>query len=290
VTEREVRTIVTGGGFFEGPRWHDGAWWVSDFHRHAVYRVTPDGEETVVAEVEHQPSGLGFLPDGSLVIASMRNRQVLRWADGEISTYADLTGYGEGHVNDLIVDRHGHVFVGDFGYDTSSRDNFSPTTLKRIDLDGSVHIAADDLWFPNAMVITDDGSSMIVGESIARRYSAFDLAADGSLTNRRVWAELGDQRGDGQSVVVPDGCALDAEGCLWIADALTPRFVRVAEGGKILESITPPDGLGSFACMLGGEDGRTLLLCCAPGYSETVQVGRGLLATTTVDVARAGLP
>src|ERR687893_1637758 len=259
MAEQQLRTVLEGGGFFEGPRWHEGTWWVSDFYRRTVSRVTPDGAETVVVEVEGQPSGLGWLPDGSLVVVSMKDHRVLRYADGTLSTHADLTEHCGGHLNDLVVTDAGQVFVGDFGFDLMGGGDARTASLNRIDLDGTVSVAADGLQFPNGMVIPPDGGTLVVGETLGNRYTAFDLGADGALSNRRVWGAVragGTRRatreGVGQLVVAPDGCALDAEGHVWAADAVGGRVVRVAEGGAIVDEVAAPEGLGSSpACSAG---------------------------------------
>jgi sugar lactone lactonase YvrE len=296
---RQLTTLFTGGSFFEGPRWHDGTWWVSDFYRQQVSRITPDGAESVVVTVEQQPSGLGWLPDGSLVIVSMKDHRLLRFADGELSTLADLAPYCGGHLNDLVVDDAGHVFVGDFGFDLMGGGDGAPATLKRVDPDGTVTVVAEGLQFPNGAVITPDGGTLIVGETLGNRFTAFDLAADGSLSHRRVWAQLGPEvtgtRTEevlGQLKAAPDGCTLDAEGHIWAADAVGNRVVRVAPGGAIVEEIAAPEGHGVFACALGGDDGRTLLLCCAPDFLEhnRAPVREAVLVTTQVDVPHAGRP
>ncbi|WP_448627781.1 SMP-30/gluconolactonase/LRE family protein [Geodermatophilus sp. URMC 64] len=298
MTTRSLRTLFTGGSYFEGPRWHEGAWWVSDFYTHRVTRITPDGESTVVTEVEQQPSGLGWLPDGSMVIVSMKDRRLLRLADGELSTLADLSEHCGGHLNDCVVDDAGHVFVGDFGFDLMGGGAIVPTTLKRVDPDGTVTVVAEDLHFPNGAVITPDGT-LIVGETWGNRFSAFDVAPDGSLGNRRVWAEFGPlptgssiEELAPQIVVGPDGCTLDAEGHVWVADGFHGRVVRVAPGGRIVDEVAGPDGMGVFACMLGGDDGRTLLVCAAPDFFEhTRSVAReAVLVTTEVEVPHAGRP
>jgi sugar lactone lactonase YvrE len=299
MASRQLHTVLSGGGFFEGPRWHDGRWWVSDFYRHQVSTIDAGGVETVIVEVEHQPSGLDWLPDGSLVIASMKDRRVLRFADGALSTLADLMPYCGGHLNDLVADGAGRVFVGDFGYDLMAGGDPATATLKRVDPDGTVTVVAQDLHFPNGAVITPDGSSFVVGETLGNRYTAFDLNPDGSLSNRRVWAELGPlpvgsttEEVFGQLVVAPDGCTLDAGGHIWAADAVGSRAVRVAPGGAIVDEVRAPDGLGVFACALGGDDGRTLLMCCAPDfYEHNRAIAREAeLLATDVDVPHAGRP
>ena len=299
MTDRRFQTVVEGGSFFEGPRWHDGSWWASDFYRHQVSRYSPGGGEHVVAEVEAQPSGLGWLPDGSLVIVSMKDHRVLRLADGELSTHADLSEHCGGHLNDLVVDEHGHVFVGDFGFDLMGGGDVGTASLKRVDLDGGVSVVAEGLQFPNGAVITPDGGTLIVGETLGNTYTAFDLAPDGSLSGRRTWAQLGPEvtgtaLGDvlGQLVIAPDGCALDADGHIWAADAVGGRAVRLAPGGAVVDEVAAPGGLGVFACALGGEDGRTLLLCAAPDFDEHARSAtrEAVLLTTEVEVPHAGRP
>jgi sugar lactone lactonase YvrE len=294
-----VSTLFEGGGFFEGPRWRDGTWWVSDFYRHTVSRISTEGVEEVVVEVEHQPSGLGWLPDGSLVITSMKDQRVLRYADGELTTLADLSGLAGGHLNDLVTDAAGRTYVGNFGFDLMGGGTPATADLIRVDPDGRVTVAATELAFPNGTVITPDGSTLIVGETMGNRYTAFTIADDGTLTDRRVWAEFGAlptaetfEEGLGQIVVSPDGCTLDAEGRIWAADALGNRCILVAEGGEILDEIRVPGDLGVYACALGGPDGTTLLICSAPDFFEhnRAVAREAVLFTTEVDVPHAGLP
>ncbi len=148
-------TLLRGGGFFEGPRWHDGRWWVSDFYRHAVYAVTPGGVEERVLEVAGQPSGLGWMPDGSMLVVSMRDHRVLRRAaSGEVTEHADLTAHCGGHLNDMVVDAEGRAWVGNFGFDLMGMADPRTASLVRIDPDGGVAVAAEDLLFPNGSVIT----------------------------------------------------------------------------------------------------------------------------------------
>lgn len=299
MADRSLHVLLEGGGFFEGPRWHGDTWWVSDFYRQHVSTVDVDGTETVQVTVAHQPSGLGWLPDGSLVIASMKDHKVLRFADGQLSELADLSDHCGGHVNDLIVDDAGHVFVGNFGFDLMGGGAPDTAKLLRVDPDGSVTVAADGLHFPNGMVIADDGATLIVGETTGNRYTAFSLGADGSLSDRRVWAQFAElptaetfEAALGQIRVAPDGCTLDAEQHIWAADALGNRVVRVAPGGAIVEEIAAPEGLGIYACQLGGPDGTTLLLCTAPDFFEhnRAVAREAVLFTTEVDVPHAGRP
>jgi sugar lactone lactonase YvrE len=295
----ELEVLFEGGGFFEGPRWHDGTWWVSDFYRHTVSRIDTGGNEEVVVEVPGQPSGLGWRPDGSLLITSMKDHKLLRFADGELTEVADLTPYVTGHVNDMVVDSHGNAFIGNFGFDLMGRGEPAPADLVRVDPHGLVSVAAPELLFPNGTVITPDGSTLIVGETMGNRYTAFTLSDDGTLTDRREWANFGAvptatdyDEGQGQITVAPDGCTLDAEGHIWCADALGNRAVRVAPGGQIVDTIAAPEGLGIYACALGGDDGTTLLLCAAPDFFEQNRsVAReAVLLTTEVGSPHAGLP
>src|SRR5262245_22843157 len=287
--------VLAEGTFFEGPRWRGGRWWLSDFFRHAVFTVNPDGQCETVWNVEQQPSGIGWLPDGSMLVVSMKDRRVLRRSQqGQVSVHADLSQWCGGLANDMVVDQIGRAYVGNFGFDLVGGERPAPAALVRVDPDGHVQVAAEQLLFPNGSVITPDGRTLIVGESLGNRYSAFTILPDGRLIDRRVWAQFGPEPAPGdlpemfqQIVVAPDGCTLDAEGQIWAADAFHSRCVRVAEGGEITDEIHAPSGLGVFACMLGGDDGRTLLLCAATSYLETAE---GVLMTTRVDAPHAGLP
>ena len=301
MAERQFRTVLEGGSYFEGPRWHDGEWWVSDFYRHTVSRVPASGgTETVVLEVENQPSGLGWLPDGSLLVVSMKDQKLLRRSpSGDVTEHADLSRYATGHCNDMVVDAQGRAYVGNFGFDLMAGGDPKTATLVRVDPDGTVSAAADDMYYPNGSVITPDGSTLIVGESFGCRFTAFTIADDGSLTDRRVWAQVAPTPEMGPAAEMlpkvrfaPDGCTLDAEGMIWVADALAGRCARVAEGGEIVDEIPAPEGMNFYACMLGGDDGRTLLLCGAPDSAEAARSASrdAVLLTTQVSVPHAGLP
>jgi sugar lactone lactonase YvrE len=281
-----MRTFLGGGCFFESPRWHEGRWWVSDFFRKVVLAIDERGSAEEIARVETQPSGLGWLPDGSLLVVSMRDRRVLRQADdGNLSIYADIAEFCGWHANDMVVASGGRAYVGNVGFDLGGAEP-KPTNVVRVDPDGSACVGADGLMCPNGSVITPDGRTLIVGETFGRRYTAFTIANDGSLTERRTWADLRSAR------VAPDGCTLDAEGYIWTADAAHGRCCRIAEGGEVVEEVQLPEGLRCFACMLGGEDGRTLLLCGAPDYDarRRSESREAVLLTTRVAVPHAGLP
>jgi sugar lactone lactonase YvrE len=295
---REISTIITGMSYLEGPRWHAQRIWFSDFYTRRVYSAAEDGSDIrTEAEVPGQPSGLGWLPDGRLLIVSMRDGRLLRReTDGTLVCHADLSGYINGHLNDMVVDTHGRAFTGEFGFDLMGGADFKPAGLLRVDPDGTVTKAAEDMWFPNGSVITKDGI-LLVDETFGNRVTAFDITEDGTLANRRTWAKFGELPSDSelgkllaQVVVAPDGCGLDADGALWIADGLGGRVILVRSGGEITEEIQA--GTGVFACMLGGADGRTLFICTAPDFQEEARKNarEASLVTARVDTPRAGLP
>lgn len=294
-----LRLLHDGGRFFESPRWHDGAWWASDFYDHRVLRLDGEGRSTTVCEVEGRPSGLDWLPEGDLLVVSMADHRLLRLRDGRLTVHADLAAFCRSPLNDLVVDEFGHAFTADFGFDLMAGADPEPTSLLRVDPDGRVRVVADDMLFPNGAVITRDGRHLIVGETVGCRYSAFDLDAGGVLTGRRVWAQLAPTPPLGSYaetlagvLVAPDGCCLDADGAIWAADAVGSRVLRVQEGGAIVEEIATPDGFGAFACMLGGPDGRTLLVCAAPDFAEARRraAREAVLFVAEVDVPHAGRP
>lgn len=300
MADRMLSTLFEGGTFFEGPRWHQDHWWVSDFYRQRVFRLTTDGREEEILEVPGQPSGLGWLPDGSMLVVSMRDRRLLRrFVDGRVVVHAGLDGILTGHANDMVVDAKGRAWVGCFGFDLMGGADPKAAPLARVDPDGKASLAASDLLFPNGSVVPPDEKTLIVGESFGCRYTAFTIGDDGTLSDRRIWAELAPapayttlEETFRQMKVAPDGCALDAEGHIWAADALGGRAIRVAPGNGIVDEIAMPDGLQCFACMLGGSDGRTLLLCAAPDFheEERKKAREAVLLTTTVDAPHAGLP
>ncbi len=280
----KLPVLVDGVDFGEGPRWHDDRLWYSDFYQHTVYAVGLDGEREAIVEVEEQPSGLGWLPDGQLLIVSMRDRRVLRHDGTELHLHADLADLAGFWCNDMVVDEQGNAYVGNFGFDlfAGDHDAIRTATLALIRPDGTVEAAAPDLGFPNGSVITPDGKSLIVAESMVSRFSAFDIADDATLGNRRVWAET--------PGCVPDGCTLDADGGIWVADAGGQRVVRYVEGGTITDTIETDQP--AFACMLGGSDGTTLFILTAPSSNPKDVAGRGLgsIVTATVASPHAGRP
>lgn len=291
--------LVSGYTFFESPRWHDERLWLSDFYTHQVIRVDLQGRVEKIAEVPGQPSGMGWLPDGRLLVVSMRDRKVLRQeTDGRLVTHADLSTIAGGHTNDMVVDAQGRGYVGNFGFDLMGGGAPQTSTLARVDPDGSVHAVAHDLYFPNGSMITPDGKTLIVAETMGNRLSAFDLQPDGALGPRRDWATFGTTPAMtdigtvlGQLKAAPDGATLDAEGAVWFADAVGHRVVRMAPGGEILDSIST-GAMGAFACTLGGPGGRTLFICVAPDFNEHArqQAREASVWTTEVGVPGAGRP
>ena len=260
---------------------------MSDFYRRAVVAVAPDGTQEDVLVVDGQPGGLGWLPDGSMLVVSSTDRRLLRRSvTGCVEVVADLAQLVGGNLNDMVVDGRGRAWIGNFGYDVFDAPP-ALAVLVRVDPDGAATVAAEGLAFPNGSVVSPDGTTLIVGESAGRRFTAFTIGTDGSLTDRRTWADLS------AAGVAPDGCCLDAAGRIWAADIASRRVVLVAPGGEILDEVRPPGELHVYACMLGGMDGRTLLLCAAPHFRQEHErdgLDPGMLLAIDVEVPRAGLP
>jgi sugar lactone lactonase YvrE len=288
----KARVLAEGLYFGEGPRWRDGRLWFSDFYDHALKSVDLNGAIRTELEIGDQPSGLGWLPDGRLIIVAMHRKQLLRVDPGGVHLHADLAAVATYHANDMVVDAQGRAYVGNFGFQldealqtrgVESVIKDHPTAcLARVDADGSVYVAATDLHFPNGMVITPDGKTLIVAETLAMRLTAFDIGTDGSLSNRRVWATLG--------MRAPDGICLDANGHVWIANAIAPECVLVAPGGEITATVETSQPC--FACMLGGHDRRTLFAMTAPGSVADVvsTVRQGRVECAEARVPGAGRP
>src|ERR671916_1216905 len=257
---------MSGIGFGESPRWHDERLWFSDWDAQEIIAVDLEGKVDVIVRMPSFPFCIDFLPDGRLLIVSARDRHLLRREpDGSLVSYTDLSGLSEHPWNDIVVDGRGNAYIGNIGFEFPEAE-FAPGTLALVTPDGSARQVADGVAFPNGIVVTPDNSTLIVAESYANRLTAFDIEADGSLSDRRVWAELGDG--------VPDGICLDAEGAVWYADVPNRRCVRVREGGEVLQTV----GLdrGCFACALGGPDRCTLLIMAAeyPGGGDGAEAGR----------------
>ena len=288
----KARLLASGLHFGEGPRWHDGVLWFSDFFDYAVKTVDLDGHVEVKLNLSDRPSGLGWLPDGRLLVVSMTARSVLRLEGRSLVLHADLSPLATFHCNDMVVDSKGRAYVGNFGFDLDTAEidgtlrevvaAHQGATLVRVDPDGSIHAAAEGLMFPNGTVITPDGRTLIVGESFGGRLTAFDVDDDGLLSNRRVWAELGTR--------VPDGICLDADGAVWVANPIANECFRVVEGGEVVDVIETDNRC--FACMLGGTDRRTLFMLTSQ-YSLEVEAAprrTGNVLIAEVATPGAGLP
>jgi sugar lactone lactonase YvrE len=279
----ELQTLMTGIAFGESPRWHDDRLWFSDWGTQEIIAVDLEGESEVIVRVPSFPFCIDFLPDGRLLIVSASDRLLLRREpDGPLVTHADLSTLSEHPWNDIVVDARGNAYIGNLGFDFPEAQ-FAPGTLALVTPDGSARQVADGVAFPNGIVVTPDNSTLIVAESYANRLTAFDITADGSLSNRRMWAELGGG--------VPDGICLDAEGAVWYGDVPNKRCVRVREGGEVLQTIALDRGC--FACMLGGPDDKTLFMVAQEwsGMESTAEEERtGQLLTSPAPAAGAGWP
>ena len=279
---RTLKVLLDGLAFPEGPRWHDGKFYFSDMHAHRVIAVDMAGTSEVVCEVSAWPSGLGWLPDGRMLVVSMTDRKLLRLDRDGLKTVADISKLAPFHCNDMVVDAEGRAYIGNFGFDLQANEKPRGTTLVMVAPDGSARIVAEELMFPNGAVITADGKTLIVGETFGRRLTAFDISEDGLLKNRRVWADLGKS--------LPDGISLDAENAIWVACPTASEVIRVKQGGEVSERIKIETD--AFACMLGGPDGRTLIVATAANSDpeKCIADRTGRIETTQVEVSRAGLP
>jgi sugar lactone lactonase YvrE len=272
--------LASGLVFGEGPRWRGDRLWFSDMHGEAVHTVDMQGKvETVVPLPGRRPSGLGFLPDGSLLIVSMLEPEVLRWDGRDLSVHADLRPFVDSECNDMVVDTRGNAYVGAFPHSIDEPE----TVLMLVRPDGSAEVAAKDLRFPNGCVVTADSRSLIVAESIGRKFTQFTINVDGTLTDRRTFADCA-PRG-------PDGICLDADGAIWAAMTLAREFQRIAPGGDVLDTASV-DGRLAIACTLGGPAGRTLFLLTALEHAAAALAGtRGAtIHIVEVDVPGAGSP
>jgi sugar lactone lactonase YvrE len=277
-----LKTLLEGLAFPEGPRWRGGELYFSDMHFHEVVAMKPDGSRRTHFKHNDAVSGLGWLPDGRMLVVSMIDRRLLRLEDGKAVLHADLSGIATGNVNDMVVDAQGRAYVGNFGFEFPGGEP-KAARMARVDADGTTGVAADELMFPNGTVITPDGHTLIVGESMGGRLTAFDIGADGALSNRRVWAQL-------PGGAVPDGICLDAEGAIWVASPSTNDAIRVREGGEVVDRVAADRGV--YACMLGGADKKTLYLLTAsstdPDECRALKSGR--IEAAQVDTPGAGLP
>jgi sugar lactone lactonase YvrE len=277
--------VLTGLAFAEGPRWHDGALYLSDIFGCAVWRVPLAGEPEVVLEVKGRPSGLGWLPDGRMLVVSMRDRKLLAFDGATVTEHADLNPLTGGDCNDMVVDTTGRAYVGNFGYDFIAGEPIRPTRVVLVEPSGAARAVGDEVTSPNGMVVTSDGRTLIVAETRAGRMSAFTIDDDGGLSDHRVHVTFDNSE--------PDGICLDAEGAVWVASPPTAELLRVLADGTVAERMEAPHGRVQ-ACALGGADGRTLFVCSTSIYDEAealaTRVGRVDSTQVSVPAAEFGSP
>jgi len=279
MTEQHV--LLTDLLLGESPRWHDGRLWFADWGAQHIGAVDPEGRSEVVATVQSFPFSIDWLPDGRLLIVSASRRQLLRTEpDGSLVVHSDLAGISEKPWNEIVVDGRGNAYLNNIGFDFPD-GKVVPGIIAMVTPDGVVRQVADNVAFPNGMAVTPDNSTLIVAESYAKRLTAFDIDGDGGLSHRRLWADLGDG--------VPDGICLDAEGAVWYADVPGRRCVRVREGGEVLQTVDVDRGC--FACMLGGDDRRTLYIMAAEWPAAAGGVQRtGMVVTAPAPAPGVGRP
>lgn len=277
-----MQVLTSGAALGESPRWHDGRLWYADWPTGRILAVSLDGTVEVAVTVDTFPFCLDWLPDGRMLVVSGGDGRLLRRElDGSLVTHADLAGLADPPWNDIVVDGRGNAYVGGIGFDFPGGE-VRPGVLALVTPDGTVRTVADQVLFPNGIAVTPDNGTLILAESYGNRLTAWDVAADGGLSGRRVWAALGDG--------VPDGICLDAEGAVWYADVPNRRCVRVREGGEVLRTV--PLDRGGFACALGGPAGRTLFVVTNEwtGTEEAGSGATGQVLAVEVDVPGAGWP
>jgi sugar lactone lactonase YvrE len=276
---QKLELFVDGFTFLEGPRWREGLLWMSDVNGKKVYTVDSRGNRTVMADVPERPSGLGFLPDGTPIVVSMKDRSLKFIKHGQLELHADVSSLVRGEINDMVVDSKGNAYVGSMGYDLFAGEQFKPGALVLVKADGQAKEVATGLHFPNGPVVTTDGKTLIVAESWGKRLTAFNIDPDGTLSGQRVFANLGDY--------TPDGITLDEEGCVWLAAFANDCYVRVRDGGEITDVIGL-EGRRAIACTLGGEDMKTLYCLTFNGTMKDIGKGKKASQVETVKVAVAG--
>jgi sugar lactone lactonase YvrE len=270
----EPSLFAEGFMFLEAPRWHDGQLWVSDVFDHKVYALSSKGQRATVIDVPNRPSGLGFLSDGSLIIASAKDSRLLRFHGGKLSEYADLSKHTTGWLNDFAVDARDRIYAGNFGYDFVAGEARKTTCLHRVDPDRTIATVAKDVEFPNGSVVIDEKQTLVVAETWAARLTAFDVSESGELSNRRTFADLVNRQ--------PDGICADAQSGIWAGICNTGEFLRVLDGGQITHRVQF-EGSG-ISCTLGGPEGRTLFMTAFVGTKEDLALGKRNSAVYTAGV------
>ncbi len=279
----KTETLAEGFGFLEGPRWHDGRLWISDIFRRKVLTLDPDGRVETVIEVPGRPSGLGFLPNGTPLIVSMKDRRLLRLEDGGLVCHAELGPLVTGDTNDMVVDALGRAYVGNLGFDLFGGADFRNANMIMVSPEGEAQVVAEEVAFPNGAVILPGGEVLVVAETFGHRLTAFDVASDGTLSNRRVFADLSEHD--------PDGICLDQEGAIWVSAFDQDVFLRVREGGTVTHRVDVT-GRRAVACQLGGSDGHTLfcLTCESPWEQICAGEAHARVEVATVEIPGAGSP
>lgn len=271
-----VKMVLDKLIFPEGLRWHDGALWLSDMWDYKVLRVTGENKCETVVEVPNRPSGLGFLSDGTAIAVSMTDRCLYKIKDGALQLFVDLSSLAKGDVNDMFVAPDDSIYVGNFGYDLFGGAEFETTDLILVDQNQNARAVADDMTFPNGIALLSDGVTIVVAETWANRLTAFTRGPDGSLSNRRIFADLGE--------LTPDGICADCEDGIWVSSFATGEFVRVLDGGEVTGIITVPSKR-AVACALGGPDGKSLFCATYAGSIEEIHTGKRLGAIEVAKVS-----
>jgi sugar lactone lactonase YvrE len=294
---REPVVLSNGHAFLEGVRWHDGATYASDFHKKQILRWVGDEEPEVLVELDDEPSGIDWNPEGEMIISSQVDRKLLKFADGKVTEFVDLNEYAGGNANDLAVDGQGRTWVGNFGWDVYSDPVIKGAKLLRVDPDGSIHPVADDIECPNGIAITEDEKTIYVAETFAAQILAFDIEADGSLANRRVWASFGEKTWTelpemlASTTLLPDGIALDAEGAIWATDCHGQGVARVKEGGEILEFVSSaPDATFSVGLSRGDDPYMYMATTFPFGGGDPWTEHKSKMRRVRIDVPGAGFP
>ena len=271
----KTEILLEGLKFPESPRWHDNKLWFVDMDAHKVMTVDLSGKTNTIIEMPNSVSGIGWLPDNRLLVVSMEDCRLLRLDPDGVTEVVDLNRFGTVLCNDMVVDKNGRAYIGNFGFDFFNGKSFAPTKLILVNPNGEARVVADNMAFPNGTVITPDDQTLIIAETFAARLTAFDIMKDGSLTGRRVWANL--------RTLAPDGICLDTEEGIWVAAPGRGRVARVLKGGKITHIVKVEND--AYACMLGGPDRKTLFVATSKHTREN-----GRIEVVEVDIPGAGLP
>ena len=279
-----ISTVYSGIVFPECPRWRDGSLWFSDCHDGKVLRIAPDGTLLESFEVPGHPAGIGWLPDGDMLIVSIDDLCIYRRrSDQSLTRHADLKPWHRFHANDLVVDAAGNAYVGEVGF-RSGLEEQRQTSVLLVRPDGTVSVARDDVLTPNGAVITPDGKRFILAESMRKRLTTYTIAEDGTLVEPHIFAQLGPDQ-------VPDGICLDEEGCIWVATPRTGSVIRVAPTGEVVDEVKLASDK-AYACMLGGADRRDLFICVSTNHDPamTRPVRGGAIVMARVTVSGCGYP